>query len=68
MSKAREERIKLVAGSLNTVGLAFVGFALVRPLVERTNVEIDALIYGGIAFALHGAAHYVLKRLDGAER
>lgn len=65
MSKAREERIKLVATTANTVGLAFVGFALVRPLVEGDPLGWDAVTFSALAFAAHGVAHYVLGKLDG---
>ena len=64
MSKAREERIKMVAGTANTVGLAFLGFALVRPLVEGDGVGWPAILFTMATVVLHLLAHYVLGRLD----
>ena len=65
MSKARDERVKLVAGTANTVGLAFLGFAFVRPVVEGDPLGLDVATFVGLAFAAHGLAHHLSGKLDG---
>lgn len=55
------ERIKLLAGFLNAVGLGLIGFAVLKPVTE-TNAPADlaAIAWGAVGLALHAAAHYVL--------
>ncbi|WP_308916490.1 hypothetical protein [Jannaschia sp. LMIT008] len=64
MSKRREERIKLTATSINTVGLGFLGFAVIRPLSEETFPSVVGCLFLTVAFALHLIAHYVLRYMD----
>jgi hypothetical protein len=59
------ERTKLVATSWNAIGLAFLGFATVRPLVEGTaKVDLAFFVWVGMALAFHGAALYALGKIE----
>ncbi|MCR9086211.1 MAG: hypothetical protein NXH97_05650 [Rhodobacteraceae bacterium] len=58
------ERVKLMATSLNAVGIGLIGFAVLRPLTDNpAGLTLSALwwIVAGLAF--HALAHYVLGRL-----
>ncbi|MEM6306316.1 MAG: hypothetical protein AAF744_16485 [Pseudomonadota bacterium] len=59
------ERVRLFSGFINAVGLGFIGFAILRPLVEL-EAAIDGLFvfWALIGLALHGWAHYVLRYLE----
>ncbi|ARE40003.1 hypothetical protein RGUI_1862 [Rhodovulum sp. P5] len=62
---AYNERIKLRAGFLNALGLGFLGFAVLRPLVEGTfapTALTAAFLFTGLA--LHVGANYILKYLE----
>ena len=58
------ERIKLLAGFVNAIGLGLVGFAVLRPLTEDPG-SVDSLtfVWGSIGLAMHGLSHYVLGHL-----
>lgn len=59
------ERVKLRAGFLNALGLGFLGFALLRPLVDGTlsiNLLTAAFLITGLV--LHRAADYILRYLE----
>ncbi len=59
------ERMKLLATSINAVGLAFVVVGIVRPLVNATitaSPETLGYIFG--ALALHALAHYVVSQVE----
>ena len=64
MSKAREERIKLVAVTFDTGGLGFFGFAAIRPLADGIAPGWLALGSAAVALLLHVIAHCVLGRID----
>lgn len=52
------ERMKLLAGFFNAVALGFIGFGLLRPLVEGSVVLSPVLaIWIGSGLALHAVAH-----------
>ena len=59
------ERVKLFAGFFNTLGLGFLGVALLRPLVEgRVASDPFLVVWIATGLALHGAAHYILRYLE----
>ncbi|MBF9035587.1 hypothetical protein HKCCE2091_15170 [Rhodobacterales bacterium HKCCE2091] len=59
------ERLKLLATSLNALGIGLVGFALLRVAVEdMAMLGISTLWWSLVAFALHVAAHYILGMLE----
>jgi hypothetical protein len=59
------ERVKLRAAFLNALSLGFLGFALLRPLVEGTLVvTLLTAAFLGTGLALHGLAHYILRYLE----
>jgi len=59
----RNERIKLLAGFLNTLAIGLIAYALVRPLIDATGVTRLAWLWGVMGLAMHGLAHYVLGQL-----
>lgn len=56
----RNERVKLVAGFLNAIGLGLIGFAVLRPITSGVNPSLLSLWWSVVGFALHALAHYVL--------
>ena len=59
------ERIKLRAGVLNALSIGFLGFALLRPLVEGTlTVNLLTLVFLATGVALHAGANYILRYLE----
>lgn len=59
------ERVKLRAAFLNALAIGFLGFALLRPLIEGTlAVNLLTLVFLATGVALHGAAHYILRYLE----
>ncbi len=59
------ERTRIFASFLNAIGLGFIGFALLRPLVEGTVAFDEALVLwvaAGLAF--HAIAQYVLGYIE----
>jgi len=59
------ERVKLRAAFLNALSLGFLGFALLRPLIEGTlSITLLTLAYLFTGLALHAAAHYILRYLE----
>ena len=62
---AHNERVKLLAGFFNTLGLGFIGVAFLRPLVEGTLVLEGFLVsYTATGVALHGVAYYIVRYLE----
>ena len=62
---AHNERVKLGANSVNAVGLAFVAFGIVRPLVDPdVGLSLASIVFAGAGLALHCLAHYILKQLE----
>lgn len=59
------ERVKLLSGFLNATGIGFIGFAILRPLVER-QATFDGffVLWAAVGLALHVLAHYVLRYLE----
>ena len=58
------ERMKLLAGFLNALGIGLIGFAVLRPLADPDAAGLGLTAWWGIAgLALHAAAHYVLGYL-----
>lgn len=58
------ERIKLVASFLNTLGLGLIGFAVIRPLTADAGAVTALSIWWGIGgLALHALSHYILRYL-----
>ena len=59
------ERVKLLAGFFNTLGLGFIGFAFIRPLVEGGFIFApEVLLFTLTGVAMHAAAHYILRYLE----
>ena len=59
------ERVKLVALSSNAVGLAFVALGIVRPAVDPDlSISLSGTVFGIVGLACHGAAHYILTKLE----
>ncbi|AUC55002.1 MAG: hypothetical protein ACU0CC_20745 [Sagittula sp.] len=58
------ERIKLVATSLNAIALGLLGFAVLRPATDTAlSLELSSLWWAVIALAFHALSHYMLGRL-----
>lgn len=55
------ERVKLFAGFLNAIGLGLIGFAVLRPLTDPSQVfEGTIWVWGPAGLVLHGFSHYIL--------
>ncbi|MFD1703776.1 hypothetical protein ACFSCV_12265 [Methylopila henanensis] len=61
-AKRLNERLKLLASSLNTVGLAVFGAAVLVPLVGE-RLPLSAAVWFLATLSLHLLAHVVLGRL-----
>jgi len=59
------ERVKLQSAFLNNIGLGFIGFAVLRPLVENT-ARFDGMFFPWMAtgLVLHLTARYILRYLE----
>ena len=61
---AHNERMKLMSTTSNALALAFVGFAIVRPV---TDPDLDfppyAYLFLATGLALHALSHYLLGKL-----
>ena len=59
------ERVRLLSGWVNNLGLGFIGFAVLRPLVDGT-VSFDWFFaaWAATGLAFHAAAHYILRYLE----
>ncbi|MBC7145571.1 MAG: hypothetical protein H5U24_09225 [Thioclava marina] len=58
------ERQKVMATSVNAIGLALVGFAILKPVVEQNRHDpVQLMVWGIIGLALHGISHYILGNL-----
>ena len=58
------ERVKLLAGFFNAVGIGLIGFAVLRPLTEdMTRLSLATLWWALAGVALHVMAHYFLGHM-----
>ncbi len=58
------ERVKLLSGFSNALGLGLIGFAVLRPLTEDAfSLTWLTAWWGAAGLAFHVAAHYILRRL-----
>ena len=58
------ERVKLLANSMNAIGLGLIGFALLRPLADDiTSASLSTLWWGLGGLAFHGVAHHFLRMI-----
>ena len=58
---ANDERVKLLAGFSNAIGIGLIGFAILRPLTEDIgNAKLSTLWWGVAGLAFHGISHYIL--------
>ena len=58
------ERVKLLAGFLNALGLGLIGFAVLRPLTEVPFSTAGLSIsWGTLGLVMHGIALYILRYL-----
>jgi len=64
------ERIKLRATTLNSMGLGFVGFSLIKPLIDDgpRSIGVTEAIWIVVGVALHYVARYILGMLKTEER
>ena len=59
------ERAKLAATSVNSVGLAFIALGVVRPLADGGDtLSLDSIGYLIAGLALHGLAHYSVSQVE----
>jgi len=62
------ERVKLRAAFLNALALGFLGFALLRPLIEGTlSFTLLTVTFLVTGLALHAAAHDIPRYLEKEE-
>ncbi len=61
---SHNERVKLIALSLNAVGLGLIGFAILRPLTDDpATLPLSSIWWGAAGLAFHALAHYILHTL-----
>lgn len=61
---AFNERVKLLAASVNTVGLGMIGVAVIRPLTESlSNATLNTGWWLAGGLVMHGVSHYILRYL-----
>ena len=59
------ERVKLLAGSVNTIGLGAIALGVVRPFIDPlVDLDLVSAASVGVALALHVLAHYILGRVE----
>ena len=64
----RNERLKLLSGAVNALGLGMVGFAILRPASESFDlVRQQAWLWGVGGLALHVSGHYILGYIKKAK-
>lgn len=64
---ARNERRKLVATSLNTIGLAVAAIGVIQPVYNEAltiGMVIKVALSGVIAYAAHRIAQVLLRELE----
>lgn len=58
------ERMKLIAGFINAIGLGLIGFAVLRPISENlANARLSTLWWMLAGLAMHVLSLYILKYL-----
>jgi hypothetical protein len=58
------ERVKLLAVTLNAVAIGLLGFAVLRPATEDVAMlSFTSGFWAVVGLAFHGFAHYVLSML-----
>lgn len=62
---AFNERVKLLGGFVNALGLGLIGFAILRPLTESlvSGATWAAMAWGIVGLAMHGLSHYILGNM-----
>jgi len=62
------ERVKLMATSVNALGLGVLAYGLLRPLVETQAVfELGVAVWTAVGLVLHGISHYILTQISRGE-
>lgn len=62
---AHNERVKLMASTINAIGLAFIALGIVRPVVDpETAIGIGGIVFGVVGLVCHAVAHYILKQME----
>ncbi|HRO15871.1 MAG TPA: hypothetical protein PLL33_12675 [Paracoccus sp. (in: a-proteobacteria)] len=59
-AKVFNEHLKQTASFLNSLAVALLGFAVVRPLFEAGQAV--SVAYGLLGLAFHGVSHYVISK------
>lgn len=58
------ERVKLLASSVNTVGLGMIGLAVIRPLIDSLdNATSKTGLWLAAGLVMHALSHYILRYL-----
>ncbi len=58
------ERVKLLAVTVNALAIGLVGFAVLRPATEDVGLLAwTSIVWGSVGLALHVLAHYILGKL-----
>ena len=61
---AINERIKLLATTVNTIGLTLVALGILRPAIDPDlSIGVIGAAYGVLGVASHIAAHYILREM-----
>ncbi len=59
------ERMKLLAGFVNAIGLGLIGFAILRPLTDNIVNGASWAFWGWavVGLAMHGLSHYIMGNI-----
>ena len=59
------ERLKMIATSINAIGLGIIGLGTVRPFLDPDiGVGIAAVASLAVALVLHGVALYIVSKVE----
>lgn len=62
---AYNERLKMLATSINAIGLGVIGLGTVRPFIDpEIGIGIAAVASIGVALVLHGTALYIVSKVE----
>jgi hypothetical protein len=56
---AHNERVKLLSGLFNSLGIGLIVLSLLRPLTD--DVASPSYIWAAIGLALHSISYYIVK-------
>lgn len=69
MNGRKNERVKLIANTLNNVALVVLGGAVLKPFLDGTSATLENSLWWALwAVILHLSAHMALDHFNEGER